>query len=307
MIAILILMFVCKIWTPYVFDVGVGLIMILTGFEISNMLTKMGLYNYSIVAGFFPVVAYTIVLTLMLFEVNIIIVFASLLIAVIGVLLLTYIVSLIFKKKMSADLQVRKLQIRYSNFALRKVVYSIIPLIYPTILLMFLVLTNHIGDLSYVLKGVVEFKNADISFIALIVAFLIPIIADTFAMLFGMLFKGPKLCPKISPNKTISGFVCGVIMTTITMIAVYFVAASFKGVEAGFVANNIGVLHFALMGFVGALICTAGDLFESWLKRRALVKDSGNFIPGHGGVLDRFDSHIFNAPFVFFFFFALLI
>ena len=126
-------------------------------------------------------------------------------------------------------------------------------------------------------------------------------------MLFGMLLKGPKLCPKTSPNKTISGFVSGVIMTTLVMVALFFVLTSFGDIKTAFDACEIGLVHFAMIGFFGSLVSTAGDLFESFLKRRAMVKDSSNFIPGHGGVLDRLDSHTFNAPFVFFFFFVLLI
>lgn len=307
MIAILILMFVSKIWTPYVFDVGIGIIMILAGYEMSTMLLKMGLYNFSVLAGAFPIFLYVMCLVLMLKQVNIIIVFASIIICVAGVAILTFVVSLIFKKWLATDLRIRGLQIRYPNFALRKSVYSMITFAYPAVLLMFLVFINHFNELGYFLSGVEKFGEVDISFVALVVAFLIPIISDTFAMLFGMLFKGPKLCPKTSPNKTISGFVSGVVMTTIVMVVLFFVLASFNNINAAFDACGIGLVHFAMLGFFGSLVSTAGDLFESFLKRRAMVKDSGNAIPGHGGVLDRVDSHIFNAPFVFFFFFVLLI
>ena len=55
------------------------------------------------------------------------------------------------------------------------------------------------------------------------------------------------------------------------------------------------------------MICQLGDIFESYLKRKANIKDSGNIFPGHGGFLDRFDSHIFNAPFILIFFSLLII
>ena len=307
MIAILILMFVSKIWTPYVFDVGIGVIMILAGYEMSNMLLKMGLYNFSVLAGLFPIVLYSVCLALILTKVNIIIVFASMVICTVGVTILTFVVSLIFKKWLATDLRIRGLQTPYPSFAIRKSIYSMITFFYPAILLMFLVLTNHLGDMGYFLTGIDKFGGVDVSFIALVVAFLVPIISDTFAMLFGMLLKGPKLCPKTSPNKTISGFVSGVIMTTLVMVALFFVLTSFGDIKTAFDACEIGLVHFAMIGFFGSLVSTAGDLFESFLKRRAMVKDSSNFIPGHGGVLDRLDSHTFNAPFVFFFFFVLLI
>ena len=307
MIAILILMFVSKIWTPYTFDISIGVIMIIAGYEMSNMLLKMGMYNYSVLAGVFPIVLYSVCLALILKQINIIIIFASLFICVVGVAALTFVVSLIFKKWLSSDLKIRGLQISYPNFALRKSIYSMITFLYPAVFLMFLIFINHFGDLGYCLGGIDKFQGVDISFIALVVAFLIPIISDSFAMLFGMLFKGPKLCPKTSPNKTVSGFVSGVAMTTIVMVALFFVLTSFNDIKTAFEACQIGLVHFAMIGFFGSLVSTAGDIFESFIKRRAMVKDSGNIIPGHGGLLDRFDSHIFNAPFVFFFFFVLLI
>ena len=187
MIAILILMFVSKIWTPYVFDVGIGVIMILAGYEMSNMLLKMGLYNFSVLAGLFPIVLYSVCLALILTKVNIIIVFASMVICAVGVTILTFVVSLIFKKWLATDLRIRRLQIPYANFALRKSIYSMITFFYPAILLMFLVLTNHLGDIGYFLTGIDNFGGVDVSFIALVVAFLVPIISDTFAMLFGIL------------------------------------------------------------------------------------------------------------------------
>lgn len=307
MIAILILMFVSKIWTSYVFDVGIGVMMILAGYEMSNMLLKMGLYNFSVLAGVFPIVIYTTCLVLILKQIDIIIVFASMILCVVAVGLLTFIASLVFKKWLSTDLRIRGIQISYPNFALRKSVYSMITFFYPTVLLMFLSFINHFGEMGYFLTGIEKFGSVDISFIALVVAFLVPIISDTFAMLFGMLFKGPKLCPKTSPNKTISGFVSGVVMTTLVMVALFFVLTSFGDIKTAFDACEIGLVHFAMIGFFGSLVSTAGDIFESFLKRRAMVKDSSDFIPGHGGVLDRLDSHTFNAPFVFFFFFVLLI
>lgn len=306
MIAILILMFVSKIWTPYVFDAGIVLVMVLAGYEMSSMLLKMGLFNFSILAGAFPVALYAVCLVLILKQINIITLFASVIICVTGVALLAFIVSLIFKKWLCDDMKVRELQIIYPNFALRKSIYSMITFIYPSVLLIFLIFINHFNDFAYSLSGIAKFGSVNISFVALVVAFLIPIVSDSFAMLFGMLFKGPKLCPKTSPNKTISGFVCGVVMTTIVMVALFFVLASFNNINAGFEACGIELVHFAMMGLFGSLVSTVGDLFESFLKRRAMVKDSGNIIPGHGGVLDRIDSHIFNAPFIFFFFFILL-
>ncbi|MDE2352564.1 MAG: phosphatidate cytidylyltransferase [Alphaproteobacteria bacterium] len=107
--------------------------------------------------------------------------------------------------------------------------------------------------------------------------------ADTGALVSGKLIGGPKLAPVLSPNKTWAGFVGG---TALAALAVGLVVAVLGG----------NFLSGAAAGLVLALAGHAGDLFESWVKRRVGRKDSGNLIPGHGGVLDRIDSILFAVP-----------
>lgn len=99
---------------------------------------------------------------------------------------------------------------------------------------------------------------------------------DTFAYFAGRSVGGPKLAPRISPNKTWAGLIGGMIGAAILGA----LTASFFELGSPFVYLG------ALMG----LIAQAGDLYESWLKRRAGIKDSGSILPGHGGVLDRLDG-----------------
>lgn len=114
---------------------------------------------------------------------------------------------------------------------------------------------------------------------------------DIGAYFAGRLIGGPKLAPTISPNKTWAGLGGGMIASAlITAIAV-----SFSPYPA-----SIGAALW--IGITLAILGQAGDLFESWLKRRAGVKDSGALIPGHGGLLDRIDGLILTTPF-----FALLV
>ena len=96
-----------------------------------------------------------------------------------------------------------------------------------------------------------------------------------------------KLCPTISPGKTIEGAIGGLLGA----VAVAWAMGTWLGLSA-----TQAVLLGALLGIGGQ----AGDLFESLLKRRAGVKDSGTLLPGHGGVLDRFDSLLFNAPIAYY-------
>ena len=106
--------------------------------------------------------------------------------------------------------------------------------------------------------------------------------ADIGAFAIGNVVGGPKLWRRISPNKTWSGFVGGLVFAVAASVAVAFWAHIRLSVGAA-----------ALMGLVGGLATMAGDLLESILKRRFGVKDSGDLIPGHGGLLDRVDGMMF--------------
>jgi phosphatidate cytidylyltransferase len=105
--------------------------------------------------------------------------------------------------------------------------------------------------------------------------------ADIAAFLVGSAVKGPKLWPRFSPNKTWSGFVGGLAGA---------MAAS-VGVAAA--TMQLSLVGAAVIGLAGGLATMAGDLWESMLKRRFGVKDSGDIIPGHGGLLDRVDGLMF--------------
>lgn len=112
--------------------------------------------------------------------------------------------------------------------------------------------------------------------------------SDTFAYFSGSLLGSHKLCPSISPNKTIEGFVGGLLGTTAVVTGL--------GVLLDF-----PLVHMTALGVSLALVATLGDLVESVMKRHTGIKDSGSLIPGHGGVLDRFDSVMFTVPFVYYF------
>jgi phosphatidate cytidylyltransferase len=107
--------------------------------------------------------------------------------------------------------------------------------------------------------------------------------ADTGALAAGRVFGGPKLIPSLSPSKTWSGLIGGLVIPAV-------LAASYVAVFGG------SLLRGFFMGLLLAAAGHSGDLFESWIKRRVGRKDSGESIPGHGGVLDRLDSTLFVAP-----------
>lgn len=113
--------------------------------------------------------------------------------------------------------------------------------------------------------------------------------SDTFAYLTGKFFGKHKMAPKVSPKKTWEGFAGGVILT---LILGFFVEKYFPELRG----------NWMIVGLLISIFAPLGDLVESQLKRSFAVKDSGNIIPGHGGILDRLDSFIICAPVIYLYF-----
>ena len=112
--------------------------------------------------------------------------------------------------------------------------------------------------------------------------------SDSFAYFAGRAFGAHKLAPAISPNKTIEGFVGGLLGTVAAVAGLGYLL-------------QMPLTHMAGLGAVIAILGTLGDLVESLMKRYAGIKDSGAIIPGHGGIWDRFDSVLFTAPLVYYY------
>lgn len=121
--------------------------------------------------------------------------------------------------------------------------------------------------------------------------FAIAFSSDSFAYLTGVKLGKHKLAPTISPKKSIEGFVGGLLAAIVTMVLYGLVLQLF----CHFRVNYLFAIVYAV---VGTVLGTFGDLCFSVIKRQTGIKDYGNLIPGHGGVLDRFDSMVFVAPMV---------
>ena len=119
--------------------------------------------------------------------------------------------------------------------------------------------------------------------------FILVWVNDTFAYLVGSRFGKQKLFPSISPKKTVEGFLGGLLFACISS---YFIAEY---------TNTLTFTYWLILSVIVSVFGTVGDLIESKFKRQAKVKDSGVIMPGHGGLLDRFDSIIFAAPFIYLF------
>jgi phosphatidate cytidylyltransferase len=147
--------------------------------------------------------------------------------------------------------------------------------------------TSVYGRVAWIIGGIIYIGAAaaimafirDVEMTAVLITLVgIVIATDTGAYFAGRAIGGPKIAPKISPSKTWAGLVGGMCAAALFMTGFgYFQSAAF---DFGFVA---------LSAFL-AVVAQAGDFFESWMKRKAGVKDSGTLIPGHGGFLDRLDG-----------------
>ncbi len=144
---------------------------------------------------------------------------------------------------------------------------------------------------AYFFSAVVLTRRTDHGFWNLIMIFLLSWVPDTGAYFCGSLFGKHKLAPVISPKKTVEGAVGGMFVCVgISYLYAWLVSLTGASVCYG------AVVYYALLG---TLISILGDLAASLIKRYYNVKDYGNLIPGHGGIMDRFDSIWFVAPFVY--------
>jgi phosphatidate cytidylyltransferase len=126
--------------------------------------------------------------------------------------------------------------------------------------------------------------------LAVLVGFILPVVAvDVGAYFAGRAIGGPKIAPKISPSKTWAGLAGGALLAGMVGVAVELADIG-PGAMPG--SNALTLASAVLGGVLIAVIAQSGDFFESWMKRRAGVKDSGSLIPGHGGLFDRLDGFL---------------
>lgn len=139
--------------------------------------------------------------------------------------------------------------------------------------------------------GIIGFESTGVSRLALLCCFAGPCMADNTAYMVGSLIGKHKLCPHISPNKTIEGAVAGIFGGTLGGVLVW----ALQGIWDFSAPLWFYLVVCTIVGIVGQF----GDLFASTFKRRAGLKDFGHIFPGHGGVMDRIDSAMVAAPVVY--------
>ena len=173
------------------------------------------------------------------------------------------------------------------NVSVNDIFCSLATLIYPNLPITFIFLSTKIQ------------QDAMRQFVVL-TACACTYLSDTFALFGGTLFGKHKLCERISPKKTIEGAICGIIGAVVGGFIMKILGFHVWGI-------SIAWYHMTIVAVMCSILGVAGDLFASLIKRFAGVKDFGNLLPGHGGILDRIDSLLFPFPVVFIYFYELII
>lgn len=281
-------------FSAILFDVFIFLISFLCVVEYRKLQLKAGLPAFDccpeiacflvFVAAFAGILCGISAITILIIEIAIVVVFY----------LLIFVGSfLLFKKDLENDVFRNTTNMGVKRFAFFKANNTLTCVLYPTMLLFFMYFINHISNLG---MNALNFLNyTHVGLFGLILLFAISCLTDTFAMLFGNLIGGIKIFPKISPKKTLAGSLFGLLGGIIGAVATYYVFV----LIAPSCFNSLHFWQFIIIGFVGSIVAQAGDLFESYTKRRAGVKEAGDLFRSHGGVLDRLDSIIFCCPYIF--------
>ncbi len=134
-------------------------------------------------------------------------------------------------------------------------------------------------------------------------AIFLPVFSDTLAYLVGSTLGKRKLCPSISPKKTVAGAIGGLLGSVLCAVTFFLLFDLYAVIPVGYVtfSDSVAVraVVFVVLGIVGGVLAEIGDLAASRIKRTMNIKDFGNIFPGHGGVLDRLDSIMFTLVMLF--------
>ncbi len=165
----------------------------------------------------------------------------------------------------------------------------ILILFYPTALIVCLLAINHL---------IVD----ELKFSAVLLMFTVSAFTDMFAYFGGTLIGGPKLCPAISPKKTVAGAVVGLCggIAAAGLVILFALVPAFDFLNISIFATKTAyIVNILIMGVLGSVCTQIGDLVASFIKRQVGIKDFGKLLPGHGGIMDRIDGFAVNGFFLF--------
>ena len=264
-----------------IFDIFIGVIGMVGALEMCNILEKRNIKVSRLLSSMFIIVLYFAIILAINTNAQIYMALIYMLTAFVLYAAVIFVYELIMAKENRV------------GQALNIMLNSIKVLIYPAVLLSVFFIINHMEAFTTL--------NIDTPYLSLIlIVFIwgIALLSDTFAYMVGSTLRGPKLCPKISPNKSWSGAIGGVLGGVLMGVITYLLIKNIDCLNIILTGTKINLVWLMILGGIGSAVSQVGDIFESYLKRKAGVKDSGNFMPGHGGMLDRVDALMFALVFV---------
>ncbi len=299
----IVLAFWLRTLNIYLFDLFIGVVMIIGAGEVARVFERSGKTNHTTIISIYPIAVYLG----LIFSLNAYHTFAGFLLVQLIIaaafVVIAYATPFLLSEEDKATLLDKKGFKTIKDYSTKKTFNTFLLMLYPTFFLSFLFLLNHILSLNTAL-AINAFKGQYLGLIALVMAFTVTMVSDTFAYLVGSTFRGPKLAPKISPKKTISGAIGGIVGGILVSVWLYII---FSGdlisannfIDTAFRTAGVTIWTFIAYGAVGSVFGQAGDLFASYVKRKAKAKDFGSIFPGHGGIMDRVDGLAFVAMYTF--------
>ncbi len=278
--------------TIYLFDVLVGFLMIAGSFEIESLFKKMNRQVFSVALAIYPVINFVMLLIALIFKFGVLYYLLLNILVLLFIFILIYTISILNKKAALKQMYLTNYEGGRLGFALKKSANTVLGMLYPTLLLMFVFMINHFSTFMDII-------TFDVGLLGLVMLFATTMTADTMAFLIGRTIKTKKISiEKLGPGKTWSGLVGGILGAIIAAIVVYVIFFN-CGYKASFDLYHLNIWSFIVIGLFCGIFNMAGDVLASYLKRRAGVKDFSNLIPGHGGVMDRINGLVVNAVCVF--------
>lgn len=293
---VMILVMLLRQVSTLFFDIFVAVVLICSAAEVSKIFNRSKRWTNMTLATIFPVCVYVVQTLCLLLNlalwINILITIALLCIFSIIAFLWTKFDTDSLKQEMLENSQNPDDVNDKKKYIVNKTMLTIFNLIYPTILLNSLIYLNH----TAVFVGL---DNDLLGLFLIVLMFITTICTDTFAYFVGSTLKGKKLCPLISPNKTLSGAIGGLLGAIIGSICVWLIFFNIPQTSFIFERAYLPFWMIIIYGVIASVVSQAGDIFASYVKRRARAKDYSTIFPGHGGFMDRFDGVSFNAVFTF--------
>lgn len=290
-VAVMVGFFALRQVSPYFFDAFVFLMAVAGTYEVCCAFEKSNKKNDRFVVLTYPVLFFAVSILTVVFNWGILLFLALIFTLAVLMFVVCICINQFSKSKINKEMVEVGYNKSYKSYVMHKSTLDLFLMIYPTIFIGGLFVINHIANFVSVSA---DYQQICGMFL-LVMTFVTTVATDTFAYLVGRGIGGKKLCPKISPNKTVSGAIGGLLFGIAFSVVLYLIFGLMPAYRAMLSDSNITIWTCLVYGVLASVVSQLGDIFASSIKRKNNIKDFGNIFPGHGGVMDRIDGLCFNA------------